>query len=121
MTRRILLPEEYAKLEGTPLGEVWRTLPTAGVTVIVVEDAAGAIVSHWTSFQCLHAENVWVAPEHQKRGVAVRHLLEGMRDVADEAGAVAFVTASASDEVTRLLERLGATRLPGIAYSVPVR
>lgn len=122
MKTRILPPEEWAKLDGTALGPAWRSLPTSGVTIIVVEEEDGLIAGHWTVFTCLHAENVWVAPQHQKRGVVVGRLLKGMQTHLQTLGVGGFVTAAASEEVRRLLEHhLGATRLPGDAYSVPVR
>lgn len=120
MTHRILPSAEWEKLEGTSLGPVWRALPTSGVTVIVVEDTDGAIIAHWTFFQCLHAEQLWVAPAHRKRGSAARHLVRAMHEMARAIGTTAFITAADSAEVTALLHGLGAARLPGDAYTVPV-
>jgi hypothetical protein len=118
---RVLPPEEWSRLEGTPLGEAWHQLPTTGLTIYVVEDGAGSIVGHWTLFTTLVAEHLWVAPAHQKRGVVVGRLRRALHDDVVHAGARGYMTFSASAEVTRLLEHhLGATRLPGDAYRVPV-
>lgn len=120
MTHRILPVDEWARLEGTPLGDVWRHLPTQGLTILVVEDDDGRIVGHWTESLVPVAEQLWVHPDHQKRGVVGRHLLMQMRDVIRALGASGYMTFSASAEVTQMLDRLQASRLPGVAYSVPL-
>lgn len=119
MTSRILPPSEWPKLEGTSLGTSWRVLPTTGVTIVVVEDVDGTIVGHSAVFHAVHAEDWWIAAVHRKRGVVAGYLVAGVKAAALRSGAVAFITAAESEEVTHLLKHLGAARLPGDPYSVP--
>jgi hypothetical protein len=123
MTHRILPPAEWVRLEGTPLGQELGKLALGapGLTVFVVEDKDGHIVGHWSAFVALHGEQVWVHPADRKRGVVVRHLLRAQAEFAATLGATHYITHSASAEVSRLLDTLGAARLPGDPYSVPVR
>jgi hypothetical protein len=123
MTHRVLPSDEWFRLKGTPLGkELGKlALKAPGLTVFVVEDSDGRIVAHWSAFVALHGEQVWVDDQHRKRGVVARHLLAAQAEFASTLGATHYITHSASDEVTRLVKTLGATRLPGDPYSVPVR
>jgi len=123
MTARILPPAEWSRLEateGSGLQPAWRQLPVDDVTVIVVEDDDGVIVACWSLFAVYHVEGVWVAPAHRKRGVVAGRLLAEMRRVVHARGVAAVATAAESPEVVTLLETLGATRLPGDAYQLPM-
>jgi hypothetical protein len=123
MTHRILPPAEWPRLKGTPLGDELAKLaiPAQGLTIFVVEDEAGQIVAHWSAFVALHGEQVWVRKDHRKKAAPIKHLLAAQAEFAATLGASHYITHSASDEVTRLLQTLGAARLPGEPYSVPVR
>lgn len=115
MIARELPPDEWPRLEGTPLGPVYRGLPSTAA-VVVVEDTGGAIVGHWALLPLYHAEGVWVDPAHQAKGVVARRLWVGFRELAHARGITAVVTASTDPMITRLLDRLHAVPMPGQPY-----
>lgn len=120
MTTRILPREEYPRLAGTELEAVWPTLPEGAAVLVVEED--GQIVGCWAAFLVAHVEGVWIAPEHRGRGGVARRLLVGMRRTLVETfGATGALTGAMTDDVRALLARLGATKLPGDHYALPLK
>lgn len=120
MTWRVLPPAEWPRLAGTDLP--WEKLPVDGLTVVVVEDAEGAIVAHGTLFVAAHAEQAWVRPDHRGRSRAFARLVEGLLTEAQTRWHVpAIVGGAADDRMRELLAKLGATRLPGEYYTVPTQ
>jgi hypothetical protein len=118
-TTRVLPPDEYPRLAGTEAEGLWPLLPPDS-RVIVIEDPDGRIIGCWTLFRPLHAECLWVAPAHRKGSSVFRRLLCGMFTQASAMDAKAVVTASRSDEVTRLLRNFGADELPGRHYTLTI-
>lgn len=112
MTSRILPPEEWSRLEGTELGPVWRALDPALVRVIVIEDDQSAIVGCWSLMPFIHAEGLWIAPEHRGKGAVLRALWMALRASADELGLQSVVTSANSDAVTDILVSRGAKPMP---------
>jgi Acetyltransferase (GNAT) family len=119
MTSRLLPPAEWSRLVGTELEAIWAMLPPTA-TVVVVEDTEGAIVACWSLFPCLHAEGIWIAPAHRKRGAAGGRLLRATFAEARAQGVTAVVTSATTPEVVTLLEKIRAKALPGTAYMVPL-
>ncbi len=118
MTSRILPPDEWPKLAGTEAEALWPKLPHSA-QVLVVEDA-GRIVGTWILMTQVHAECVWIAPDHRGSLGVVKRLLRGMRDLAASLGVSAVLTGACSDDVRNLIQRLGGTKLPGDAYVLPL-
>jgi hypothetical protein len=117
MTTRLLPTDEWARLAGTELETVWPHLPDTA-RVIVVENEAGAIVGCWALFTSVHAEGVWIAPEHRKGSVVARRLLVGMKRQLEDMDATAFMTGAVSDDVRHIIQALGGTALPGEQYVI---
>lgn len=117
MTTRLLPPSEWDRLAGTELETVHPHLPESA-RVIVVEDEAGAIVGCWCVFTSVHAEGVWIAPEHRTRGTVARRLLVGLRHQLEDLGATAVMTGAVSDDVRALIARLQGQPLPGEQYVI---
>ena len=118
MTSRILPREEWDKLKGTEAELV--TLGTTS-TVVVVEDDEGQVVGCHVLQAVLHAECLWVHPDHRKKAAVARRLWWSVRNVAQQLfNAEAVWTASLSKEVDGLLEHVGATAIPGTHYLVPL-
>lgn len=113
MTTRLLPPDEWPRLIGTELETVWPLLDRDRAQIVVVEDDAGAIVGCWALFPLIHAEGVWIAPEHRGKAVVARHLYRGMVQTARAMQARTVLTAAVDEDVTRLLAHLQAQQLPG--------
>lgn len=94
------------------------TLTDAARVVVVEHDHA--IVGCHILQPILHAEGLWVHPDHRKRAGVARRLWTSVQQTAREHfGATFFATGAASPEVCRLLEHVGAHRLID-HYMVPV-
>lgn len=117
MTRRILPPEEWDRLNGTELEAVWPHLDPARSVVLVIEEA-DQIIGCWSFFWQLHAEGVYIAPEYRKQGHVARLLIRGMREVADEQHARTLATSALSEDVAQFAQRLGAVPLPGTHFVI---
>lgn len=120
MTPRILPPEEYAKLAGTPLEVLAPYLP-AGAQVLVIEDDDGAVLGTWSAFPLWHLEGFWIDEAHRQRGGVARRLLAAMRQVLVGVQAHRVTTAADTDAMRGWLERLGAEQLPGTHYVWPMQ
>ena len=112
MIDRILPPEEWSRLAGTPLGTVVDQLNPATTAIAVVEDDAGRIVGCWAACTVVHAEGAWIAPEYRKRQSVTVRLWRRMRRVVRASGASRLVTGADSPEVAALLDRASAQPLP---------
>lgn len=116
---RILPSHEWPRLHRTPMGQALASLP-AHTKLVVVEDADGVIVGTWAGMRFVHFEGVWIADAHQKRAAVAGRLLRGMNDVAREWGADVVLTGAETDDVRRLITKLGGQQLPGDHYALPV-
>jgi hypothetical protein len=116
-TTRVLPPSEYPKLAGTEAETIWPLL-TEAAQVLVVERGE-QIVGCWVLMPVLHAECLWIAPEARRSGAVGRRLWTAMRAAVTGAGSHAVMTAAVSDEVRALLDKVGATRVPGDHFIMP--
>lgn len=120
MTTRVLPKEEWPRLKGTEAETVWPYLNPERASVIVVE-SEGVIVGCHVLLYVLHAECLWIAPAHRGTGGVARRLWFAVKRAVLSTGATALVTAACDDTVRGLLAHVGATKLPGDQYSVPVQ
>lgn len=106
MTRRLLPPEEWPRLASTTgdLSHLWSQLPTDRACVLVVEEG-DQIVGCWAFIPVLHAEGVWIRDDKRKGVSVARHLLYGLREVADALNATTVWTGSVDPMVDGLLQR----------------
>lgn len=119
MTSRILPVAEWPRLVGTEAEAVWPHLPH-GSHVVVVEQGA-AIVGCHVLIPYWHVECLWIAPEARGRGGVARRLWGAVQRVARDLGVHVVLTAAMDDRVRGLLAHVGATKLPGDHYVVPLR
>lgn len=120
MTSRLLPREEWHKLAGTEADALWPTLPDAA-RVVVVEDARVIVGCH-VLVPILHAECLWIHPDHRGKTSVARRLWAAVQRTARETfGAQWFATAAMSEEVRGLLAHVQAVQVPGDHYMVPVR
>lgn len=108
---RVLPPEEYFRLEGTEAETVWPLL-TDQAQVLVVEKN-DQILGCWILQPVLHAECLWIAPEARRTGAVGRRLWGAMRNAVLGLGLRGVQTAAVTEDVKALLDKVGATRLPG--------
>lgn len=114
-------PADWAEtLKDTALEVTVPHLASCNGRVAVVTDDAGRVIGTWALLSLLHAEGVWVAPEHQGKGGVARLLMQQMRAFVTDAGAGSVLTGASSPEIARLLERHGATRIEATTYSLPL-
>jgi hypothetical protein len=118
--RRILPPEEWHRLEATEAATIWQQLKPENTQVVVVEDS-GVIVGAWVMLRTVHAECLWIAPEHRGSFGVAKRLLKGMRDVAAAWGASRVVTGSVSPHVNDLIRRFGGVPMPCESFVLPVK
>lgn len=120
-TRRLDRSEWATTLAGTPLGSVADQLLTEDAQVIAIEDD-GKLVGCWSLVRMWHAEGLWVAPESRGKVAVARHLLQAMKATAGMMDAPVILTGSEDgDRMTeRLLEHVGAERVPVTLYRWPI-
>lgn len=117
MIARILPPEEYHRLVGTAIDEVWRVIPPTA-KVVVVEDGDQIVGCHLL-LPVIHAEGLWIHPAHRGKGSVARRLWSAVqRVVREQFDAPGFWTGAMSDDVRGLLAHVGAERIPGDQYRV---
>lgn len=115
LTTRILPFEEYGRLAGTEAeGLIPILRPQDGSVVVVERD--GVIVGCWTLMRVWHAECLWITPADRGRAGVLRRLWLALNREARSHGARAICTASDRDEVASMLQRLGATVVPGTPW-----
>lgn len=112
MIARILPRSEWDRLLPTEAGPALEELKALDAQALVVEDE-GVIRGCWMLFPMWHAECLWIAPEARGGGSVGRRLLTGMAKEAAARGVSRLWTGSTNADVTRLLEHIGAQKIPG--------
>jgi ribosomal protein S18 acetylase RimI-like enzyme len=111
---RILPHDEWQRIAWTEAAPAWASLDPARNTVIVTEDD-GVIVGCVVLMQTLHAEFLWIAPEHRGRTAVARRLLSRLVTEAKAWGARTVLGSAMSFQMQDILGRLG-RQLPGEHY-----
>lgn len=119
MTTRILPQEEWPRLAGTEAETVWPHLSSDARIVVVERDdrivGCHVLIPYW------HVECLWIAEEDRGHGSVARRLWSEVQRIARELGAKCVLTAAIDERVRGLLAHVGATKLPGDHYVVPLR
>lgn len=111
MRARVLDRLEWPRLADTDAAVLVPFL-TPAARVVVVEDE-GVLIGCQVLQPVLHAEGLWVHPDHRSKAGVLRRLWREVRaTVRDEFHVGWFATGCASDEVQHLLAILGAVKLP---------
>lgn len=113
-TTRLLPADEWHRLHGTELEKVYPLLPPSAF-IIVVENEQGSIVGCWSTYAVMHAECVWIDPEHQKKGAVARRLWTAMQQIATDLNTKAAWVTVTSPALDHLLASR-ATKVPGESY-----
>ncbi len=120
MTTRILPVEEWSRLAHTEACDVHPFLDPDRSSVVVVEQD-GAIVGCHILINVVHAECLWIDPAFRGKTSVARRLWAAVQAQARELGARTIATAACDDQVRELLAHVGATKLPGDHYVIPVQ
>lgn len=120
MIARVLPKEEWPRLRGTEAETLWPYLNPARASVIVVEDD-GIIVGCHVLMYVLHAECLWIAPEHRGKSSVGRRLWRAVQNAVKSVGVDSLVTGACDDTVRGLLAHVGATKIPCDQYVVPIQ
>lgn len=118
MTERRLPPEEWHRLHGTPLEPLVPAMDPAKWRVVVVEDQNGCIIGTWAAMRNVLAEGLWIDPAHRGMAGVGRRLMKAMQRECFVMGAREFCTVTTSDDVRRMAEKLGASRVDGTLYVI---
>lgn len=119
MTCRVLPPALWHRLPAET--EIpWDRLDPARNQVLVTEHD-GAITGCVVLMQVAHAEFLWIAPGYRGRVSVGRRLLERVQREARRLSAPTLVMAALSKTMNGILCGLGAERLPGDHYVLPLQ
>lgn len=119
MIARVLEYEEWHRIDAS-LDPILVELRPGTSRICVVEDE-GEIVARWILMPILHAECIWIAPHKRKTGRVGAKLLRLMKSTARALGFSVVMTASDSEEVTKLLAHVGATPVPCLPFVMSVK
>lgn len=122
MTRgRILPPEEAERAiaAGGPLQELQVNADRLREMSIAVAEVDGEIVGYWVVWYALHAEPLWIRPDHRHTPGVVTGLIGAMQEIVEGSGEPVAYCEIAEENlavVGRGAERLGFAPAPGKLY-----
>ncbi len=119
MTIRELPAAEWSKVAHLDLGQFLAAIVPDSATVLVVEHE-GEVIGCWATVTLLHAEGIWVHPDHQKKGSVGRRLWQGMRRIAERYGVSSVITGAVDPSVAAQILRHRGQALPP-AFVLPVK
>lgn len=114
---RVLPTDEWRRRQGELSYPPGTLEPNDLLTLVVVEDAAGAIVGSWCIMPVLMLEGAYVEPGYRK-GPAIKALLTGMLQTLQDIGAPTALTYVTDSAVERLARHLGFQEIPGTLYQI---
>jgi len=119
-TVRILKKKDYWKLpEEVGPREVFTSLPKDSKVIVVEED--DEIIGSWSLIPYYHLEMMWVNSEFRSKGSVARRLLKFMYKLTHSLGLNAVITSSIDEGMTKMINKLGGTELPGKHFVLGVR
>lgn len=120
MTSRVLPPDEWPRLAGTPLEPLLSALIPDQTVIRVVEDADGQIIGTVGLWSMVHLEGLWIAPEHQGKAAVIRALIDGTNATAAAHDLTLAMSGAYTPEMVSFLERLGGDRQSAAVFYVPL-
>jgi len=117
-TSRELPRAEWDRLDETPLKDIWRGLPETAV--VLVAEVDGVIVGHAVVLPVLHVEGLWIDPAHRREGGVWWALLDQQTETVRRLGESSAVVSVESDAMKNLARVMGAERIPGELYLMPL-
>ena len=120
MELRVIAPEDYdTALAGTELESVLEHLKPSRAMVFGVFDGE-TLLGCWSLLPVMHAEGLWVHPEHRGRAGVQRSLVEGLVTLARHHGSAVVMTSAVNERVESLIRHAGGTKLPGSHWALPI-
>lgn len=119
MTTRLLPREEWPRLQGTEAEPLYPLLQPERSIVVVVEDGDRIVGCH-VLLWVLHAECLWIHPDHRGKASVGRRLWATVQRTARACGVHALMTAACDDAVRKLLKHAGASPVCGDHFMVPI-
>lgn len=121
MKWRVLPPDEWSRLEGTLLADVWSELNPRQDFIVVTENGAGEITGCCALNRVWHLDGAWIAPDHRKKGSVGRHLYAGVRALLASLQVTEVQTMAVSEDGKALQHHLGTvTQLDCAHYAVRI-
>lgn len=122
---RTLGPEEYSKLEGIGLFNIFN-LPNMEhcIPVVAEKQPSGKIVAYWLVFDAVHVEPLWIDEEHRNKPGLARRLWKTVQDVlVAKQVPVAFACIGSGDMAANLpmATRLGFKKLQADLFFIEVK
>jgi N-acyl-L-homoserine lactone synthetase len=114
---RILPVEEWYKLKGTEAEFAYEYFDVEHTSVMVIEKDRN-IIATWSLVPYYHAECVWISNDYRGNPTVAKRLLVGMRQMAAGVGVSSVITTSISEQISKILEKINAKKLPGIHYVI---
>lgn len=119
LSSRVLPRDQYVRLVGTYVEDLAPLMrPDDGEVLVVERD--GVIVGAWVLLRVWHAECLWVDPEERRHVSVLRRLWKALCQRARELNARTVCTSSDRDEIASMLQRFGATVIPGTPWVLPL-
>lgn len=120
MIARLLPREEWPRLSGSELGDVWPYLHPEHTKVLVVENEEGEIVATWSFTHLAHVEGLWLDPAVRGKAAVARKLWLMLQELARSEGVTHVVTQVVSADVMQLVKTAGGKEVPGVSCVIPV-
>lgn len=114
MKTRLLPPEEWSRLDGTEAAMLVPMLNRERDMVIAIEDGK-ELIGCVPVFWALHADCVWIHPDHRKKAGVARALWAALGSVAQQNGRAIGIMAT-QPVMKQFLERMGAQLVQGDQY-----
>jgi len=117
---RVLPPEEWDRLRTFP--DFLGGLPDPSHWRIIVAEDAGQILAYNCLYEAVHAEPLWIRPDHRHHAHLFRDLWRVTKQTLEEAG-VDLVHVCVPDTLPgqqRLVEKFGGIPAPGKLYLLEI-
>jgi hypothetical protein len=121
ITRRVLPDEDVSKAiaAGGPLQDLGVDPEKLKQMSIGVVERNGVVVAYWVVFFALHAEPLWIHPDHRKNPRVVANVVEQMREIvqaSNEPVAYVEIDQADADLIGGYAHRIGFQEAPGKLY-----
>jgi hypothetical protein len=116
---KVLKPSECPDLTGTEMETILPLLSDSAKVILAYEGEK--LLGTWSLYTMVHAEGIWIDPEHRGKAAVARALLTTLVNlVVSEFDAGVFMTASDKVSVERMVRSLGGVEVGGKHFAVAI-